>query len=108
MSVLGANETIKEVVLSWDGVAAHTHRHGGTEYRLGKREIGHTHGDSLVDIPFPKTVRDELVSAGRAEPFHVLSKSGWVSVYLRAATDVERAIELLRLSFDLAAQKART
>lgn len=98
---------IHKAVLSWDGVAAHPHRYGGTEYRLGNREIGHIHGESLVDIPFPKKVRDELVSAGRAEPFHVLSQSGWVSVYLRAATDVERAIGLLRLSFDLAAHKAR-
>jgi len=106
MSVFGANETIKQAVLSWEGVTTHTHRYGEAEYRLGKMEIGHIHGDSLVDIPFPKKVRDELVSAGRAEPFHVLSKSGWVSVYLRAATDVERAIELLRLSFDLANQKA--
>ena len=107
MSISGANETIKQAVLGWDGITAHPHRYGGTEYRLGKREIGHIHGDSLVDIPFPKKVRDELVSAGRAEPHHVLPKSGWVSVYLRAGTDVERAVELLRLSFDLAAQKAR-
>jgi predicted DNA-binding protein (MmcQ/YjbR family) len=106
MSISGANEIIHQALLGWDGVTAHPHRHGGTEYRLGKREIGHTHGDSLVDIPFPKKVRDELVSAGRAEPLHVLSKSGWVSVNLRAATDVERAIELLRLSFDLADQRA--
>lgn len=107
MSISGANEIIHQAVLGWEGVTAHSYRHAGTEYRLGKREIGHIHGDS-VDIPFPKKVRDELVSAGRAEPLHVLSQSGWVSVYLRATTDVERAIELLRFSFDLAAQKART
>lgn len=108
MSIGGAGERIHEAVLGWEGVTAHPHRYGGTEYRLGKREIGHIHGDALVDIPFPKKVRDELVSAGRAEPHHVLPKSGWVSVYLRAATDVERAIELLRLSFDVAAQKTST
>lgn len=107
MSISGANEIIQQAVLGWEGVTAHPHRYGGTEYRLGKREIGHIHGDSLVDIPFPKKVRDELVSAGRTEPHHVLPKSGWVSVYLRATADVERAVELLRLSFDLAAQKAR-
>jgi predicted DNA-binding protein (MmcQ/YjbR family) len=106
MSIGGADVMIHEAVVSWEGVTARPHRYGGTEYRLGKREIGHVHGDSLVDIPFPKKVRDELVSAGRAEPHHVLPKSGWVSVYLRASTDVERAMELLRLSFDLAAQKA--
>jgi len=107
MSISGASEIIHKAVVSWEEVTAHPHRYGGTEYRLGKREIGHIHGDSLVDIPFPRKVRDELVSAGRAEPHHVLPKSGWVSVYLRASTDVERAIELLRVSFDLAAQKAR-
>ena len=106
MSISGASEIVHKAVVSWEGVTAHPHRYGGTEYRLGRREIGHSHGDSLVDIPFPKKVRDELVSTGRAEPHHVLPKSGWVSVYLRATADVERAIELLNLSFDLAAQKA--
>lgn len=105
MSISGAHALIDEAVLGWSGVTSRPHSYGGIEYRLGRREIGHVHGDFLVDIPFPKKVRDELVSAGRAEPHHVLPKSGWVSVYLRAATDIDRAIELLRLSFDLAAQR---
>jgi hypothetical protein len=62
-------------------------------------------GDSLVDIPFPKGVRDELVTAGRAEPHHILPHSGWVSIYLKEASDVERVIELLPLSFEIANQK---
>jgi hypothetical protein len=80
---------------------------GGTEYRLGRREIGHVHGDSLVDIPFPKRIRNELVTAGRAEPHHILPESGWVSIYLRQAADVDRAIELLRLSFEIADHRVR-
>ena len=64
----GAREHIKQAVLAWEGVTAHSHRFGGTEYRLGRREIGHIHGDYLVDIPFPKKVRDELVAAQQAEP----------------------------------------
>ena len=71
-----------------------------------QREVGHVHGDSLVDIPFPKKVRNELVTAGRAEPHHILPESGWVSIYLRQAADVGRAIELLRLSFEIADQRA--
>jgi hypothetical protein len=108
MSIQGAREQIREAVLSWAEVTAHPHRFGGTEFRLGKREIGHVHGDTLVDIPFPKKVRDELVAAGRAEAHHVLPESGWVSFYIREAADVERAVELLRLSYEIAAQqKAR-
>jgi hypothetical protein len=71
----------------------------------GRREIGHIHGDSLVDIPLPKKVRNELVTAGRAEPHHILLDSGWVSVHLRQASDVDRAIELLRFSFEIANQR---
>ena len=94
---------------AWPGVEAHPHRFGGTEYRIGKREIGHIHGDALVDIPFPTKVRDEVVAAGRAQPHHLLPETGWVSFYLREPADVAQAIELLRLSFDLAVkQKARS
>ena len=105
MGVPRAKERIDAALEGWSGVTAQPHRFGGTEYRLGRREIGHVHGDRLVDIPFPKKVRDELVAVGRAEPHHILPNSGWVSIYLRHASDVERAIELLRLSFEIASQR---
>ncbi len=104
MPVAGARENIHSAVLTWPDVTAHAHRFGGTEYRLRRREIGHVHADHLVDIPFPKNIRDELVAAGRVEPHHVLPQSGWVSIYLRDASDIERAIELLHLSYNLAAE----
>lgn len=105
MLVGDAKERIGAALLSWSGITTQPHRFGGTEYRLGRREIGHVHGGDLVDIPFPKKVRDELVASGRAEPHHVLPESGWVSLYLRQASDVDRAIELLDLSFEIANQK---
>jgi hypothetical protein len=102
MSIHGAKEQITQAILTWEGVTASPHRFGGTEFRLGRREIGHIHGDTLVDIPFPRKVRDEIIAAGRAEPHHVLPESGWVSFYLRQPADVERAIDLFRQSFELA------
>ena len=106
MAISGAKEKIHAVLQEWPGITSQPHRFGGTEYCLGRREIGHVHGDSLVDIPFPKGIRNELVTAGRAEPHHILSESGWVSIYLRQGADVDRAIELLRLSFEIADQRA--
>jgi predicted DNA-binding protein (MmcQ/YjbR family) len=101
------SEQIHEAAMSWPGVTAQSHRFGGTEYRLGKREIGHIHGDHLVDIPFPKNVRNELVAADAAEPHHILPNSGWISFYIKRADQVESAIALLRRSYDLAtARKA--
>ena len=102
MGVAGAAERIDAAMRGLAGVTAGPHRFGGAEYRVGRREIGHVHGDALVDIPFPKKVREELVAAGRAERHHILPESGWVSVWLREAADVERAVELLRLSFERA------
>ncbi|HLW47710.1 MAG TPA: luciferase family protein [bacterium] len=108
MSVRGAGDTIKNTVSGWDGVTAHAHRFGGTEFRLGSREIGHVHGDGLVDIPFPTKVRNEIVAAGEAQAHHVLPESGWVSFYIREPRDVERAIGLLRRSYELAVRQKTT
>jgi hypothetical protein len=108
MAIKGASETIRAALLAWPGVSAHPHRFGGVEYRLGKREIGHLHGDALADLPFPTRVRHALVAAGRAEPHHVLPESGWVSFYLREPGDVAKAIQLFRESYELSVkQKSR-
>ena len=105
MAVDGARQEIHKAVSSWPGVTVHAHRFGAREYRLGRRELGHVHADHLVDIPFPKKVRDELVMAGRAEPHHVLPHSGWISLYLSEPADVAQAIELFRRSFELASEQ---
>jgi luciferase-like monooxygenase len=102
MSVRGAQHRIREAVSEWHQVTEAPHRFGGVEFRLGRRELGHIHGDWLVDIPFPKQVRDEVISTGEAEPHHILPESGWVSIFLRQDEDVERAIHLLGRSFSLA------
>jgi predicted DNA-binding protein (MmcQ/YjbR family) len=70
--------------------------------------LGHIHGDALVDIPFPKAVRNEIVAAGQAEPHHILPNSGWVSLFLKSEEDVETAIALLERSFQLAREHRRT
>ena len=102
MSVRGAGQHINATVSAWEGITTQPHRFGGTEYRLGSREIGHVHGDGLVDIPFPTRMRNELVAGGQAVPHYVLLESGWVSFYIREPEDIEKAIALLRRSCDLA------
>jgi len=98
---------IEQRVLAWPDVTSHDHQFGGVEYRLGKREVGHYHpGIEVVDIPFPRKVRDEVVTAGLAEPHHVLPDSGWVSKWLRRDQDVEEAVDLLERSFNLARTQA--
>ena len=51
--ITGASERIRHAMSLLDGVTELHHRFGGIEFRLGKRELGHIHGDSLLDIPLP-------------------------------------------------------
>ncbi len=106
--IRGAQTYIEQTLTSWAGVSAKTHRFGGREFALGTREIGHIHGDYLVDIPFPVKVREELVAARKADVHHLLPDSGWISFYIRKEQDIGGAVELLERSYQLAvAQKAR-
>jgi hypothetical protein len=105
---MSIRDRIAGEVLSWEGVTAAPHRFGGVEFKLGKRELGHLHGDRLADLPFPRRVRDELVESGRAKPHHVLPDTGWVSFWIESEDDVSRAVELFRLSYERAlAARAR-
>ena len=99
-------ERIVNEVSTWSGVTASSHRFGGTEFRLGKREIGHVHGDYQADIVFPMPVRNQLVAEKKAEPHHILPESGWITFRFRNESDVAHAIELFKLSYEIAREKA--
>jgi hypothetical protein len=102
MTVRGAQQAITTAVKSWEAVTVQAHRFGGVEYVIGRREVGHVHGDQMVDIPFPKKVRDAIVAEGRAQPHHILPETGWVSFYVWEAADIQKAISLLAESYEIA------
>ena len=99
MGTKGSGELIHETVTSWPGVEAFPHRFGGTEYRVGRKEMGHVHGDRLADIPLPRKLHDEVIASGRAELHHVLPHTGWVSCWMHGPDDAARVIELFRLQY---------
>ncbi|HST25121.1 MAG TPA: luciferase family protein [Gaiellaceae bacterium] len=92
---------IADEVTSWNGVTSHRHRFGGVEFRLGKRELGHLHGDRLADLPYPKRIAAMLIETGRAEK-HRFAPGGWVSKPIRRREDVDEVVELFRLSYERA------
>src|SRR5690242_21832421 len=94
------HQAIVREVSAWPGVTIGRHRFGGTEFRHGRRELGHVHGSRLADLPFPLLIRDELVAAGRAEPHHIHPESGWVSYFIRGDADVAPAIQPSRSNFE--------
>jgi len=107
---MGYSQIIQDEVANWEGVSHSPHRFGGVEYNLltpdGRSiEIGHVHGNRLVDIPFTRKIREVLVTEGKANPHHVLPDSGWISFYMQKDSDVEAVLLLFRLSY---LQKLRT
>ncbi len=102
IDTMNAHDIIRDEVLSWPGVTEEPHRFGGMEFRFGKRELGHLHGDYLADLPFPVRVREELVREGKAMSHHILPQSGWVSYPIRDASAVPGALDLFRLAYQRA------
>ena len=94
------HEQIVREVTAWPGVTTVEHRFGGVEFRVGRRELGHLHGNRLADLPFPVRVREQLVAEGKASPHHVLPRSGWVSCYIRNPGDVAQVVALFRLNYE--------
>jgi hypothetical protein len=105
MTLNGAGVRIVSEVAKWDGVVASPHRFGGTEFKLGQRELGHIHGDHQADIPFPMSVRNQLIAEGKAEPHHIMPQSGWITFRFKNEGDLELAIGLFKLSYDLAIKR---
>ncbi len=105
MAVHNAQQRVMREVIKWDGVTASPHRFGGTEFRLGRRELGHIHGDYQADIAFPKNVRDHLIAEGKAEPHHILPQSGWITFRFRNESDVQKVVNLFKLCYELASHR---
>ena len=96
----GASKQIIAEVTQWPNVTTQPGRFGSTQFVVGKREVGHIHGDSVVDIPCRKEKCAEWIAAGRAEE-HRFAPGFGVSVLLRTESDLESALDLLQESYDL-------
>jgi hypothetical protein len=92
-------ERIAREVMSLPGVTAESHRGGMIFFHVGRREIGHLHGERLADLPFPVRIREKLVAERKAELHYLHPKTGWVSCYIRSEDDVDAIVELFRLNY---------
>jgi hypothetical protein len=103
----GPLTTIEREVTSWPGVATGDTGRGGLQFNYGRVELGHLHGSSFADLPFPKKVRDELIAAGRASVHDPLPNSGWVRRRMNGPGDTEGVIELFRMNYERARAHAQ-
>jgi Family of unknown function (DUF5519) len=90
---------LEEEVSVWQNISVHPHRFGGWEFQFGDAEVGHVHTNGTVDIPFPRSIRDALLSDGLAEEHHWVPNSGWITFQMRSEEDLSHALWLMRLSY---------
>src|SRR4051812_2198370 len=100
---IGASEQITDEVTSWPGVDAGTGRRGEWAFTVGRKELGHLHGDRVMHCGFPKAVWHQLHDAGRIDYHPVFpGKPGFAARAIASQDDVLDVIALLRLNYDRA------
>lgn len=103
------SERITKEVSSWDGISAAPGRRGEFAFKLGRREIGHLHGDSAAHFFFPRETWRELFDEGRVVHHPVFpDREGPAARRIESEEDVRDVIAMMRLNYEEAlARRAR-
>jgi hypothetical protein len=98
-----ASEQITTEVTTWEGVEAGPGPRGEFAFKVGRREIGHLHGDHAAHFVFPKDVWTELFAAGRVIHHPVFpERVGPAARRIDNADDVRDVIALMRMNYERA------
>jgi len=96
-----ASEQITTEVTSWPGVTAGPGRRGEFSFRVGRRELGHLHGDHAAHFMFPKRVGAELKKQGRVIDHPVFpGREGPAARRIEGEDDANDVIRLMRINYD--------
>jgi hypothetical protein len=96
-----ASQQITDEVTSWPGVEAGPGERGEFAFKVGRREIGHLHGDRVAHFGFPKQVWAGLFEQKRIDYHPVFpGKPGYGARGIADQDDVRDVIELMRLNYD--------
>lgn len=99
--ILDYIDDIENEVLSWKNTSIGSHKYGGLQFNLNQKELGHIHGNGILDILFNRKIKSALIKEGKAEPHHIFKDSGWVTFRIQTEQDKLSAIELLKYSYQL-------
>ncbi len=96
-----ASERITEEVTSWPGITAGLGRRGEFAFTVGRREIGHLHGDHVAHFGFPKDVWSRLFEQGRIDYHPVFpGRPGFGARAIESEADIDDVIALMRLNYE--------
>lgn len=98
-------ESLEARVSEWPSVNVSIHKFGGRQFNVHQKEIGHVHSNGVLDLIFDRATKAALLRSCAAKDHHVFKDSGWISFYIRSEKDVDKALELLALSYRRTVEK---
>jgi hypothetical protein len=100
-----ARQLITTEVTSWPGVQAGPGRRGEFAFTVGRRQLGHLHGDHAAHFSFPKALWEQVRGEGRITDHPLFpGKQGPAARRIENDADVQDVIALLRLNYDRATE----
>jgi Family of unknown function (DUF5519) len=96
-----ASERITRAVTAWPGVRAGHGKRGEFAFKVGRREIGHLHGDHAAHFFFPKETWTRLYEQERISHHPVFpDREGPAARRIEDDEDVREVISLMRVNYD--------
>jgi hypothetical protein len=96
-----ASDLITEEVTSWPGVVTGMGVRGEWGFNVGRRQLGHLHGDRVAHFSFPKAVWAELFDQRRITYHSAFpGKVGMAARIIADDDDVREVIALMRLNYE--------
>jgi hypothetical protein len=93
-------DEIEIEVLSWQNTSISIHKFGGVQFNGSHRELGHIHGNGLLDVSLSRARKAALMERYPIKDHHVFKNSGWVSFLIQTEEDKQIAISLLRNAYE--------
>ena len=93
------NQKLRQSVLSLPGVTERQNAGIHEDAFLVRRTMFmHIHGHGHCDIRLAKTDQERVLAEGKARPHRWAPEAGYVTLIVKKEEDLERAMELIRMS----------
>ena len=98
-NLLDCLDDVEEAVCTWNEVTVSMHKYGGTQFNLRSQELGHLHGNGLLDVLLNRQLKAELMQHPAVREHHIFKNSGWVSLWIKTPADTLLAISILESAY---------
>lgn len=92
-------DDIEAEITSWQNTSVTAHKYGGIQFNKHAHELGHLHGNGLLDVLFSRNQKALVMKQYPVQDHHVFKNSGWVSFRIKTDKDKQMAIDLLRHAY---------